>query len=248
VVNSPQDTSRELRRLRSRWEAFGREDPLWAVLANPSKRGRRWDVDEFFATGEAEITSLLEQLSALGLLVKRGTALDFGCGVGRLTRALAVSFDRVVGVDVSLAMVEEARRLNPALTFLHNPASDLAILPGGSIDVLYSRLVLQHVPPDLTLKYLHEFGRVLSAGGVGVFQIPTNGPRRSWARRTGRLLLEKLGRRPRDFGGYAIAEATVRQAIEAAGLTTVATIPDSTAAGWEGILYVTTKPGGTEPS
>ena len=38
--------------LKRNWEAFGRDDPLWAVLTEPSRKGGGWDPDEFFATGE----------------------------------------------------------------------------------------------------------------------------------------------------------------------------------------------------
>ena len=51
----------------------------------------------------------------------RDRALDFGCGVGRLTRALGDRFDAVVGVDISAGMVEQARRLNDASPALRVP-------------------------------------------------------------------------------------------------------------------------------
>ena len=37
------------------WERLAQIDPLWAVLSEPDKKGRTWDVAEFLATGEAEI-------------------------------------------------------------------------------------------------------------------------------------------------------------------------------------------------
>jgi trans-aconitate methyltransferase len=233
-------TARQFHRLRARWEAFGREDPLFAVLSNPSKRGGRWELDEFFATGEAEISAAIRRLENLGVSLTMNRALDFGCGVGRLTRALAARFVTVLGIDVSLAMVEEARRLNPDLQFVHNPRPDLAVVENGSVDFLYSRLVLQHVPPDLTLLYLREFGRVLSHGGVAMFQIPTTGPRRSPLRQVVRSVFELARLRPRDFGGYTVPADVVKSAIAASGMTLVTTLHDSTADRWEGLMYVAT--------
>ncbi len=40
----------DLQQLRRTWDNLGEADPLWAVLAAPSKRGNRWDVREFGAT------------------------------------------------------------------------------------------------------------------------------------------------------------------------------------------------------
>jgi SAM-dependent methyltransferase len=236
--------ARELGRLRARWEAFGREDPLWAVLSNPAKKGRKWDVDEFFGTGEAEIAAAMARLGALGITPALGSALDFGCGVGRLTRALAGRFERAVGVDVSLAMIQEARRLNPRLIFIHNDRPDLHVVETASIDFAYSRLVLQHVPPVLSLGYVREFGRVLAPGGVAMFQIPTSGPRRGLVRRAARSLLEWVRLRPRDFGGYAVPREEVESEIGVSGMRLVRGEADSTAAGWEGLLYITVKPSG----
>ena len=45
---------------------------------------------------------------------RRDRALDFGCGVGRLTRALGTRFESALGVDISAGMIEQARRLNEA--------------------------------------------------------------------------------------------------------------------------------------
>ena len=42
-----------LERHRQDWEHLAETDPLWAVLTHPGRKGGRWDVDEFFATGEA---------------------------------------------------------------------------------------------------------------------------------------------------------------------------------------------------
>src|SRR6476619_7690763 len=102
------------------WNDLAQVDPLWAVLSVDDKRNRRWDPDEFFATGEADVEHILATATQLGRPAQRSRAFDFGCGVGRLTRALAQRFDETVGVDVSERMLEQARRLNadaPNITF-----------------------------------------------------------------------------------------------------------------------------------
>ncbi len=163
-------------RYKEQWEALGRTDPYWAVLSHPEKKGDRWDRDEFFATGEAEIAAVLTRLDALGARPQFGTVLDFGCGVGRLCRALASRFERVLGVDVSQAMLTEACAVNADLAnieFVRNDNINLDIVPDQSVDLLYSNLVLQHMPRERQRAYIAEFSRVVRPGGVLVFQVPS---------------------------------------------------------------------------
>ncbi|KAA0256336.1 methyltransferase domain-containing protein [Acidobacteria bacterium ACD] len=157
------------------WDAFGREDPLWAILTLPGKRNRRWDPEEFFQTGVEEVGRVLSLLESLGLPASRRRALDFGCGVGRLTQALARAFCEVDGVDVARSMVELAERFNRhggRCRFHLNAEPDLGLFPDGAFDLVYSSYVLQHVPPGLARGYVKEFLRVLSPGGVALFQLP----------------------------------------------------------------------------
>ena len=165
-----------LDRHRRDWDRLAAEDPLWAVLTDPSRRGGRWSVEEFLATGEEEIAGLLEEAAKLGLPARCGSALDFGCGAGRLTRALSLRFDRAVGVDISAEMVRVARELNPDrpnCEFVVSAAQDLALFESGSFDFAYSSIVLQHVPGrPLALNYVRELVRVLAENGLLVFQVP----------------------------------------------------------------------------
>lgn len=162
--------------LKHNWEAFGRDDPLWAVLTEPSRRGGHWDPDEFLATGEQEVASLFEELDQLGLVVGRGRALDFGCGAGRLTQALAQRFEQADGVDIAASMIAEAERLNrrgQRARFHVNGAPDLGLFPGETFDFVLSYIVLQHMEPRYAKRYIAEFVRVLKVGAVAVFSLPT---------------------------------------------------------------------------
>ncbi len=162
---------------RQLWDRYAQTDPLWAVLSDPAKQGRQWQLDEFMRNGEREISLLLYQIHELGLTVRRRAALDFGSGVGRLTQALARRFDRVVGVDVSPRMVEIASKLNrypDVASYWCNPHADLRELPSASFDFLYSNIVLQHIPPEWSIGYIREFFRVVAKGGLVVFQIPSH--------------------------------------------------------------------------
>src|SRR5207253_2064207 len=89
----------DLERLGRTWDRLGRRDPLWAVLTHPEKKGGRWNLEEFLATGEAEIAKLFATLEERRIEVEYDVAVDFGCGVGRLTQPLARRFQTVYGID-----------------------------------------------------------------------------------------------------------------------------------------------------
>src|SRR3981081_591596 len=98
--------------VRRYWDRQARTDPMWAILTNPGKTEGRWDAQEFFATGTHEVSLFMNRAGAWGAPSSRRTALDFGCGIGRLTQALAEHFDKVCGVDISPKMIELAREYN----------------------------------------------------------------------------------------------------------------------------------------
>lgn len=148
---------------------------MWAVLVHPDGRHGGWDPQAFYATGTAEVSRALAEASALGARPGRGLALDFGCGVGRLSMALAEHVDAVVGVDVSAPMIEQARRHDTTgrCTFVLNDAPDLSIIDSNTVDLAYSSLVLQHIPAPFNAIFLGELLRVLRPGGLLVVQLAT---------------------------------------------------------------------------
>jgi SAM-dependent methyltransferase len=171
------DLDQDLADVRDVWEGQARNDPLWAILSEPDKRGGRWDLDEFFAEGRSEISRVMDRVLAVAPDLPRGLAVDFGCGVGRLSQPLAGYFEKVVGVDVSPTMVELARRFDQTggrVAYVENNAHDLRFLGDGSADFVYSNIVLQHVGADLARAYLAEFFRVTRGGGFLVFQMPSH--------------------------------------------------------------------------
>ena len=163
-----------LHQLQDDWTRLGAADPLWAVYVAPGTRGGHWDADAFFGLGRKEVENALGQLGSLGLHPGRERALDFGCGVGRLSQALAEHVDKVIGLDIAPSMLATARELDRSggrCEFVLNQASDLAVIESGSMDIVYSSLVLQHIPKEMQSGYLREFVRVLRPGGVAIFQV-----------------------------------------------------------------------------
>lgn len=163
-------------RYQQQWENLGTHDPYWAVLSDPMKKGGKWKKDDFFETGKQEIQQVIMSLSRMHVNLRLGTALDFGCGVGRLSRALSDHFEKVIGIDISRSMLEEAQVQNrdaSNIEFLHNATGNLELIQSSTIDFVYSNIVLQHMPAGQQALFIAEFCRVLRTGGVAIFQTPS---------------------------------------------------------------------------
>ena len=161
----------EMTALRDNWEELARSIPMRSILW----RQRPWEAEEFFATGREQVDRSMTTLSDLGIR-PAGRALDFGCGIGRLTQALANQFDEVVGVDVAAPMIEQAKNYNrfgERCRYLVNATDDLRQFENASFDFVFSVIVLQHVGTALAMRYISEFVRVLRPGGVAMFQAPS---------------------------------------------------------------------------
>lgn len=161
-------------RLAKNWEELANIDPMYAILVAPDKYGKLWSADGFFNTGLQEINELIILLNSFNIDIEKKRALDFGCGVGRLTQPLANYFDEVIGLDISSKMIEVANIYNSKnnIKYIVNNRSDLFILENESINFIYSNLVLQHIPFELNLRYFEEFSRILTKKGILVFQMP----------------------------------------------------------------------------
>jgi SAM-dependent methyltransferase len=165
----------ELADLQKNWNQFGRIDPLWAILTCPEKINKQWDLSDFFKTGTDEIDRILRHIEFLNVPLRRGRALDFGCGVGRLTQALCPYFQKCCGIDIALSMIKRARKYNrfgDKCEYYLNETERLPAFATASFDFIYSSLVLQHMEPNYAKQYIKEFLRILSPGGILVFQLP----------------------------------------------------------------------------
>jgi len=251
-------------RLRQVWETLGEEDPLWAVVSRPDKRGGRWELQDFLATGREDVARFRSALHALPAAPDRfAHVLDFGCGVGRLSLAWADHADRVTGVDISEPMVRQARRLaadRPQLEFVVNPRPDLSVFPDATFDLCFSHICLQHMPWSLAAGYLREFARVCRPGGWLAFQLPSRPQAGSAQARFRQRLIDALPfglgaayRRWRHgsstvFEVYYTLPDTVTRTLREAGIRPLAQIPDQSAGeGTEGFLYLGTRDPASAP-
>jgi len=166
----------ELEELQRNWDEFGKRDPLWAIRTCPDTLGGRWDVAAFFRSGDAHVAALVHRLDELEKTARR-SVLDFGCGVGRLSQAFATRFDECWGVDIAPSMIERAREFNrhgERVHYVVNDAPDLSRFPNDRFDLVFSFIVLQHIRPELSIRYIRDFFRVCAPGGAVVFQLPSH--------------------------------------------------------------------------
>jgi SAM-dependent methyltransferase len=157
------------------WEELARLDPLWAVLSEPERKHNRWRLDEFLATGDAEVSSALARITALREHMRFERALDLGCGVGRATRALAERFRQCVGIDVAQTMIRHAAKINADrrnCSFSCFDATNLERFDAGRFDLVWSVLMLQHLRRADVEGVISSMGSVLEVGGVAIFQLP----------------------------------------------------------------------------
>lgn len=218
----------DLATIRAGWDHAARDDAMFYIITDASRAGGGWTADEFFAHGRREIDAMLEHVDRLGLVRHKRRALDFGCGIGRLTQALADDYERVDGVDISPEMVALAREHNQhgeRCVYHANQTSNLHLFKDGVFDLVYSMIVLQHMSQTLQRGYVSEFFRVLAPGGVAVFEIP-DGP--------------DVGHSSWCLSMYGVARVTVEQWIEEIGGTLVDVEDLGQDSSWQNYRYAAT--------
>ena len=163
------------------WTRLGDEEPHWSVIS--AERFRQDQLDEhrseFYASGRGDVDLFLAFLARNGVDVGRiVNVLEFGCGIGRVTRYLAERFAHVTGCDISPSHLRQAE------AHLHSSGlsnvswqriRSLADIDGAAdIDAVFSVIVLQHNPPPAAVAILTRLLRRLRSGGVAYFQVPTH--------------------------------------------------------------------------
>jgi SAM-dependent methyltransferase len=160
------------------WKRWGELDPYFGVISQPKFRHATASENraEFFASGEAEVLSILETANRLYGSFPRRTAVDFGCGVGRLAIPLSRRFDKVVAIDVAPAMIAEAKA-NCAeagasrVTFFHAPREVVGKF--DDVDFLISLIVLQHIPVRYGMALMGELLDGVAPNGVAALHVTT---------------------------------------------------------------------------
>lgn len=160
------------------WRTWGERDPYFGVITNPKfRRSQLTDEarSEFFASGEWHVNHVFDVCRQLtgGRFAPR-LALDFGCGVGRVTLPLAERVDHVVGLDIAPAMLLEAQR-NAKARGRDNVdwrvSDDALTAVTERFDFVHTCITLQHVEPTRGTRLFRRLLECIADGGVGAIQL-----------------------------------------------------------------------------
>ena len=164
------------KKMKRDWDRRAKIDPLYWVAATQEA-----DEKSYHESAAKDAQALLDGLR--GRVDESGHVLDLGCGIGRMTAPIAQSFARVVGVDVSSEMIDQAKLRHSDvdnLEFAVNDGTGLGDFENASFDLVFSYSVLPHLPPEVVRSYFHEVNRILKPGGWFRYQFWV-GPERTQA-------------------------------------------------------------------
>src|SRR4029077_15688002 len=134
-----------LETMRSDWNQRAPEDAYYYVaFAHPGQA-----TEDFQPTAAIILPMLTAEFRRLPAAPADCTALEVGCGPGRLMLPMSRHCAEVHGVDVSDEMIAHARKLliNAPNAHPHvGNGTDLAMFPDQSFDFVYSYAVFQHIP------------------------------------------------------------------------------------------------------
>lgn len=160
---------------------------------------------QFAASPTARSEEILERILRLAEPSPSDTALDVACGPGLLVCALAKHVRHARGIDLTPAMLEQARRTQQqeGVTNVSWDQGDVSAMPYGDdqFDIVTCRFAVHHFPDPLPV--LREMRRVCRGGGRIV--IADSAPARSKADAFNAM--EKL-RDPSHTRALAIEETT----------------------------------------
>jgi SAM-dependent methyltransferase len=162
------------------WHSIGRNAPHWSVVTAKEflPENITDNQDAFFQSSMIDQDIILSGLARNSLHPSDfKSCVEFGCGVGRLTFRLAALFERVTGIDISAPHLALAREYCGKLGLSNVQfvqADAKALIPAIGFDFWFSRIVLQHNPPPVSMEILRKVFRELPKGGVAMFQVPVH--------------------------------------------------------------------------
>ena len=101
------------------------------------------------------------------------TAVEVGCGLGRMSAALADHFGQVVGIDIAPRLIDEARRCNALGNVSFEVADGVHLRPAAvtQCDTVFSYEVFYYLDPTALTTYFRDAFALLRSGGQFVFQL-----------------------------------------------------------------------------
>jgi SAM-dependent methyltransferase len=176
------------------WQTWAMNDPYFAVLNEPQFSRANLNSDslaEFFTIGFRHIDHVFDVIrSKIRPAFQPERVLDYGCGVGRLVIPLAQCASTVVGIDISPAMLEQARenciKFGTDSVRLLN-VDEMDSLEPASFELVHSYIVFQHIPVARGELLIRKLISLLAIGGVGAIHLTYSDTRPFFRRRLSAL-------------------------------------------------------------
>jgi SAM-dependent methyltransferase len=152
------------------WRSMAETEPFYSVLTSEEFLSAKLDqaaIDRFYTSGETDISWVFNMLTHHFGAFEPKSALDFGCGVGRLTFAMAKRAAVVTGVDIAPVMLDHANKRCAHLGQVN--VRFQTELPEDRVEWINSYIVLQHIPPQRGLGILGRmFDLLVPRGRISI--------------------------------------------------------------------------------
>lgn len=163
------------------WEEKARENPLFAVMTTPnytnsdSREFTAEELDYFFEKGRRVYHKIIKPRLALCETGSQSPLfVEYGCGMGRILKAIVEDGHRAGGIDISPTMLEHCRRFVPEVEndLYCLDEQNRSAMPDACADVVFSFAVLKHIPNLRVYEAaIDEIVRIMKKGAVLVLNV-----------------------------------------------------------------------------
>ena len=161
------------------WEQKARENPLSAVMtiqemeAAPAEDFSPEMLEAFFTKGRLLFNNhIAPRLTELLATDAKPLVVEYGCGAGRILRAVVDAGYPCAGIDISRTMLRHCARLVPEPALYPLDDAGRCALPSDSAALVYSYAVVQHISRlSNYVTAIDEMCRVVQPGGVLAAQV-----------------------------------------------------------------------------
>lgn len=156
------------------WNAIAERAPFYGVISidkflNPDPN----NIEEFYQLGEQHVAEELDYIRSRFPGFSPSSALDFGCGVGRLAIPMAKAVGHVCGVDVADRMLDLARKRASEIGLAGQTEFTKAAPTDRRFDWVNTFIVLQHIPPAVGYSIIANLWNCVSRGGLISLHVTT---------------------------------------------------------------------------
>jgi 2-polyprenyl-3-methyl-5-hydroxy-6-metoxy-1,4-benzoquinol methylase len=164
-------------KIKKSWEHLGITRAHHSVLTSKDflPDSLEKNIDAFWKSGDKEVKEIEAILKRHGMKLNEvNVAVEYGCGVGRVTTQLAKQVKAMYAYDISRPHLDYAKEHaeEEGVDIKFHLVSD----PLGKLhpcDLFYSRIVFQHNPPPIILQLIKNAMEALNPRGIAIFQVPS---------------------------------------------------------------------------